>query len=250
MKSGFKPKLFTKKEWQDNRDPALKASGVGAALDLWQRHCPKAVGALDEAGCSQAMKVCLTLLVALKKAEDKCKTPALENDKKGIGEYRKIVQKYQSHLKLATDGVGKLRRTMFDRITKNLTSVYEAITKDARLKEIAAAAAKKALCPKEFDAWLLWKSKKYAAAVASYGKNNDYNMPDSANRVLVAALIDKRITPEVQEKFKEAIETVATELDGLMGGGVFSGTTQGEPFRAALKDYLAAKYTVPDFKMA
>ena len=32
MKAGFKPKLFTKKEWEDNRSPTAKGSGVGKAV--------------------------------------------------------------------------------------------------------------------------------------------------------------------------------------------------------------------------
>ena len=40
MKAGFKPKLFTKKEWEDNRSPAAKGSGVGKALDAWNSKCP------------------------------------------------------------------------------------------------------------------------------------------------------------------------------------------------------------------
>ena len=37
MNKNFKPKTFTRKEWQDNRPLYLKGLGVGAALDDWQK---------------------------------------------------------------------------------------------------------------------------------------------------------------------------------------------------------------------
>lgn len=72
MKTGFKPKAMTKKEWQDNRSRACHGSGVGKALDQWQKSCPSKIGTLNLVQIKQAEQVCKLLKTALDTAAKKC----------------------------------------------------------------------------------------------------------------------------------------------------------------------------------
>ncbi len=246
MKPGFKPKLFTKKEWQDNRDPALKGSGVGAALDQWQKHCPKDVGALDKEEIVKAFKVSKELLAALKKAEDAAKAKGLLDEIKGVEAYKKKVLAYQTLLKSAAVPLGQ--RDAVRQSMKKLDTAYAAMSKDPGLKEAVTAAAKKAFVFEAFDAWILWKEKKYPAMVARYAKDNDYNIPGPENEILKKAFsLDKSDrTKDVLDKLVPTLQGLGSHFKMMVQDDFFN---RGDRLKASLDEYLAEKYPVREFSL-
>ena len=72
MKANFKPKLWTKKEWQDNRARAANGSGVGKALDAWQKDCPAEISKMNKKQVGDAFKTAKALESALGVAAKKC----------------------------------------------------------------------------------------------------------------------------------------------------------------------------------
>ena len=181
MKAGFKPKLFTKKEWEDNRSPAAKGSGVGKALEVWQAKCPFDLQEITLKEIAEAFSAASGVDRALDVALKKCDPKAQKETVAGIAAYKTIVADYEKALK-AVNSILNKRKALKESLS------FDVVIGD---KELLVAftvfAKKKAFIFEPLHTFLLWKDKKYAEAVKLYGKDNDYNVSNATNKVLLDA---------------------------------------------------------------
>jgi hypothetical protein len=195
MKPGFKPTLWTKKEWQDNRAPACKGCGVGEALDQLQPFRNKSISGMTVENISKANATLGKLMAALIKADGKC-GPNQKDTKAGIGEYKKAVGEFEKKLKTATETHTK-RANMLKTYPMNLEEVYTKLSSDADYKAALIEYSKTDATTKTLDAFILFKQKKFTDMVRTYGPNNDYNIPGPANTVLLEVFVSKtNLTPD------------------------------------------------------
>ena len=181
MKAGFKPKSFTRKEWEDNRSSAAKGSGVGKALEVWKAKCSFDMQAITIKEIAEAFAAATALGKALEVALKKCDAKAQKETIAGIGAYQEVVADYQKILK-ATN-LAKQKR---DALTKNLSLDFVKADKEL-LAAFIVFAKKKAFIFEPLHTLLLWEGKKYAEAVKLYGKDNDYNVSNEINKSLMDA---------------------------------------------------------------
>jgi hypothetical protein len=242
MKKGFKPKLYTRKEWQDNRSMFLKGLGVGEGLDQWQRNCVKAISKMTKEEVATAFQTSKNLLAALDKAEGKCGSSQAES-KAGIGEYKKKVVEYQNLLKEANTAFTK--RAAFTDGLKSLDDLHKALNADAAFKQHFLASAKKAYVDETLDAWLLWKDKKFTDMVRKYGPKNDYNIPGPENEKLLNVFVRKTtLTPEALKAANAALNDMGTQFTEMLGPGNGFVATYKKSFAA---EFLVKKFPVKDF---
>jgi hypothetical protein len=258
MKAGFKPKLLTKKEWQDSRPIVCKGCGVGEALDQLQGFRNKSIAAMSIDDVYKANAVLAKLTAALQKAEGKC--GSLQKDAKaGIGEYKKIVADFEKRLK-AIVLVQTSRANELKKQPATLDEVFARIGSDAAYRDALVAFTKTEYTDKTLDAWLLWKQKKFTDMVRKYGPNNDYNISGPINTVLLEVFVGR--TAPTPEKLKLASHLLnngshpGAPGTGTIGGSfsqMLSTTQQGATGRFhrsdAYKTYVAKKLPIADFKM-
>jgi hypothetical protein len=195
MKSGFKPKTFTKKEWQDNRSPACKASGVGKALDAWQKVCLYHFTDATLAEIKKALQSADALNKALNVAAKKCDKKRQKETLSGIGQYQLIINRYKKVLNLTSVALTN-RKKMSDKLN------FDAVVADSTLTREFVKFSKKGYFFNELDAYILCKKKKFAEAVKKYGKSNDYNVRGSLNKLLISIYIDNQ--PIAKDKIQKA----------------------------------------------
>jgi hypothetical protein len=254
MKPGFKPTLWTKKEWQDNRAPACKGCGVGEALDQLQPHRNKPISGMTAEDLSKANAVLGKLQVALQKAEGKC-GPNQKDTKAGIGEYKKAVGEFEKKLKAATEMQIKRTNILKAQPLRTLDEAYTKINSDADYKAALIAFAKTALLADPLDAWILWKEKKFTDMVRKYGPKNDYNLSDKVNNVLVEVFVSKKnLTPDLVKAASQVLnggvppgggQTIASSFQEMIVNGVFPRFHKSDLFMK----YLFKKLPIADFKM-
>lgn len=210
MKAGFKPKLFTKKEWEDNRASAAKGSGVGKALEVWQSKCPYDLQEITVKEIAEAFSAAQALDKALDVARKKCDPKAQKETIAGIEAYKSIVAEYEKALKAANSAINK-RKTLVDSLT------LDTVLGD---KDLLAAfiiyAKKKAFIYEPLHTLLLWKAKKYEEAVKLYGKDNDYNVSKPINETLVNAFGGKDRGSVDLTKVAIAVKAVPTQMREML----------------------------------
>ncbi|MEM7059971.1 MAG: hypothetical protein AAF557_20510 [Pseudomonadota bacterium] len=236
MKAGFKPKQFTKKEWQDNRSRAASGSGVGKALDQWNKVCKPKLSLMTLKELNEAAKAAKGLDDALGVAEKKCDRKKQKDTISGIGEYRKVVNSYKAALLKAIHAHGQRESFVadlkFDKVEKDaaLMKLYGKYWKDHMRSEA------------HYFTYLLCKKKKYAEAVKKYGdggqKEGDYNIRPSHNKILWNTFVDH--VYEEKKRIDRAIQVLETTMAGQM-------TTHMAGFK---KWPLLAKYAESQFKIA
>jgi hypothetical protein len=211
MKPGFKPKLFTKKEWQDNRSTAAKGSGVGKALDVWQAKCTFNLKNATVKEIADAFAAASALDKALDVARKMCDPKAQKETIAGIDAYKDVVAKYQKALKAANSSLQK-RKQVIDSLD------FNTVVND---KELLAAfiefAKKKAHIYEPLHTYLLWKAKKYEEAVKLYGKDNDYNVSNATNQVLLKAFGGRDRGTADLKVIAEAVKSVPTQMQQMLG---------------------------------
>jgi hypothetical protein len=219
MKPGFKPTLWTKKEWQDNRAPACKGCGVGEALDQLQPFRNKPISEMTLENISKANATLGKLMAALIKAEGKC-GPNQKDTKAGIGEYKKAVGEFEKKLKTATETHTK-RANMLKEPPKSSDVVFAKLSSDADYKAALVEFSKAIRVEKTLDAWILFKQKKFTDMVRKYGPNNDYNLDGNVNQVLLDVFVSrKNLTPD---RIKLASQLLnGTPTDGFPCQGIVS----------------------------
>jgi hypothetical protein len=255
MKPGFKPTLWTKKEWQDNRAPACKGCGVGEALDQLQPFRNKSIATMTPENLSKANSVLGKLTAALNKADGKC-GPNQKDTKAGIGEYKKAVVEFEKKLKAAIEAHTK-RATALKQFPYSLEDVFTRMGADADYKAALVEYSKADHTEKEFDAWFLFKQKKFTDMVRKYGPNNDYNLSAPVNEVLLDVFVSKKnLTPERIKMASQLLNNVKPSgftsqgIDSsffqMIGpGGVTGRFHQSEHY----KKYVIKKVPIADSKM-
>lgn len=212
MKANFKPKKFTRKEWEDNASSACKGSGVGKALDLWQKNCTKSISEMTEPELDKAMMTAKALASAFGVAEKKCDPKAQKETIAGIGKYEEIVKDFQDLIKKATTAHAK--RTKFIDSLK-----LDTVVDDAELLELFEIYCKKAFIIDSLDTHLLCIKKKYEEAVKKYsdgGKGGgDYNIPGPANKILYNNFVAK--IREEKKDVVDAIDKLETSQREMLG---------------------------------
>lgn len=210
MKAGFKPKLFTKKEWQDNRSPAANGSGVGKALDVWQAKCSYDLVAMTLKNVAEALSAATALDKALDVALKKCNPKAQKETIAGITAYKAIVDAYQKALNATNVSLNK-RMTLAAGLT--LSSV---MGDNELLTAFTVYAKKKAFIYGPLHTLLLWKAKKYEDAVKLYGKDNDYNVNAETNKTLLDAFAGNDRGSVDLKKLAEAIKDVPNQMTVML----------------------------------
>jgi hypothetical protein len=192
MKAGFKPKLWTKKEWLD-ADPSSKTKncGVEAALDEWQKHCKGQFADMTPAQLVKASQTADKLSDALTKASKNCDPKAQKETLMGILEYKKRADGYAQFAKVAA--VAQANR---DKYNKSMSS-FEAVMKDASAATVFERYANKPsvdIWP-SVDTLRLFAQKKFEQAVRAYGNKGegggDYNILGPDNKILYDTFVAK-----------------------------------------------------------
>lgn len=190
MKAGFKPKLWTKKEWQD-ADPSSKTKncGIEAALDEWQKNCKGAFGEMKAEQAFNASVTAKKLSDAMTKASKQCDPKAQKETLMGINEYKKRADDYAQFAKLAAAAIAK--REKFSSLMIN----YNAIAKDADAFDVFENYAKKQNLWVSVHTLQLFEQKKYEQAVRLYGGDGrdggDYNIPAKEAGILLDTFVKK-----------------------------------------------------------
>ncbi|MGQ3094588.1 MAG: hypothetical protein ACT6RP_14135 [Roseateles sp.] len=205
MKSGFKPKLWTKKEWTD-ADPSSKTQGCGveAALDEWQKHCKGKFAAMTPEEAAKASMTATKLSEAMTKASKKCDPKAQKETLMGILEYKKRADDYAQFAKLAAAAL--IGREKYAGGIKN----FDTVMKDAAAETVFERYCKQpqvAIWP-SVDTLRLFAQKKYADAVRLYGDGGvgggDYNIRGVDNKILHDTFIAK-----VRHEQKDILEAIS-----------------------------------------
>jgi hypothetical protein len=206
MKAGFKPKLFTKKEWEDNRSPTAKGSGVGKALDAWNAKCPNDLQNITLKEIAEAFSTATALDKALEVARKKCDPKAQKETIAGIEAYKTVVDNYQKALKAANVALNK-RKALAESLT------FDVVYADKELLGAFVTFTKKVAYIYEIlHTKILWDAKKYEEAVKLYGKDNDYNVEAKTNKALMDAFGGKDRGQVDLKVLAEAIKTVPNNL--------------------------------------
>lgn len=210
MKSGFKPKTFSRKEWEDNRSPAAKGSGVGKALDAWKVKCPFDMKKITIKEIEEASTAAAALDKALDVAKKKCDPKAQKETIAGIGEYKKVVADYEKTLKATLEA--KKKR---EDLTKSLS--LKNVMADKELLVAFMDFTKKIQNHETMHTLLLATGGKHEEAVKLYGKNNDYNLVAPHYKTLAQAFLGKDasvVDPVDLEKAKKHMLSETTKMMG------------------------------------
>ncbi len=235
MKAGFKPKLMTKKEWQDNRSSVAKGSGVGKALDAWQKHCDFNINSMTTDKLKAASQAANVLMSALDVAEKKCDKKKQKETIDGIKKYRTIAKNYQKCLK---DFAPSLAKRM--KFTKEVDG-FGAVRKDAGLlRAYMTWATGPGKCKAEAHGYILASEKKMEDLYTKYVSTGDLNLGSAENKTMLAKFRDKEEVPDaVVEK---ARKTIISDLYIMLRQ-----TVEDFVETDAYKEFVQRKYAVPNF---
>lgn len=172
-----KPTKWTKREWQDHRSMMAKGSGVGKALDDWQKHCPhdlKGLKAMDAAKLKRAVQCAHNLKKSLGVAKGKLNAKLHAETLGMIKHYEDGVDRYLNILKIVNQRLKVKPPANFKEVLAN--------------KEISAAFADFAKKERFFfevlHTALLLRVNGLREAVKKYSKDNDYNVDGEINTTL------------------------------------------------------------------
>ncbi|QDU41049.1 hypothetical protein Mal4_54140 [Maioricimonas rarisocia] len=242
MKAGFVPKKFTKKEWQDNRSRACAGSGVGKALDKWQKDCPAKISEMDAGQVTKAMMTAKALAAALQVAAKKCDKKKQKETLAGIARYEAIVSRYQTLLKQA-DVALKKRKSVIDSLN------FRTVVNDKEILEVFTVFAEtKAFIDDSLNTWLLCQKKKYKEAVERFsagGKGGgDYNTDRETNRILYNSFVKK--VYEDPRDVKAAVSTLERDqVQMLSDARHYKSFGTWDKFQ----EWLDKKFPIKDFSM-
>ncbi len=244
MKAGFKPKTFSRKEWEDNRSTAAKGSGVGKALDAWKAKCSYDMQAITVQEIADAYSAASALDKALDVALKKCDPKAQKETIAGIGAYKDVVAAYEKTLK-ATNLAKQKRNALI----KDLS--LDTVLGD---KELLVAftdfAKKKAFIFEPLHTLLLWRAKKYEDAVKLYGKGNDYNVSNATNKILMDVFGSKDRGSVDLKLLAKAIKDVPAEMTVMLTDTRhYKGSSSSFDSYPAFLAVLEKRFPVVDFSI-
>lgn len=235
MKSGFKPKAMTKKEWQDNRAMAAKGSGVGKALDAWQKNCPSNVNAMTGDQIKAASLAVNAVLTALTVAEKKCDKKKQKETIEGIGKYRAIAKNYQKCLKDAALMLAKRAK-----YAKEIDGIAAVRKDQALLKSYLTWAKGPGKCLPEAHGYILASENKMKDLYTNYVGNKKLNLGSQQRDILFAKYangqaVDDGILEKARKKIVSDIYIMLrTTVDDYRKSDIF-------------KAYLQRRFMVPNF---
>jgi hypothetical protein len=242
MKAGFKPKEFSKKEWQNNRISKCKGSGVGKALENFGTKASFNLREMDRKENLEAMKAVNTLNAALDVAKGKCDKVSDSNMIKGIEAYQHILKNYKKALAMTNLALVK-RAKYFDE------AKADKIMKDAVFLKYMMRDAKQALYATELTAYVMSRKNKLGDAVRKWGKANDYHITGDLNNALIKVYIegapqeqlanDKRLKRFANKNLKTMFDT---SMYRMIVGSVSSFKT-----RDTYKQLLDVKFPILNF---
>ena len=242
MKAGFKPSDFTKAEWQKNRISKCKGSGVGKALDNFQKKCSFNLRDMDRAASLEAMKAVNTLKAALDVAKGKCDKTSDALMVKGIDAYHAILNNYKKAL--AMTNVALNNRATFQ---KELG--LDKALKDTTTFKYLVMNSKKALYSDELTAFVLHKKNKLGDAVRKFGKNNDYNIPGDLNAALKKVYIEGVDQKDLASD-RKLKKFAAKDLKALFNGSMvrmMNGSVSSFKDSDEFKTLLEVKFPILNF---
>ncbi len=237
MKAGFKPKNMTKKEWQDNRSSAAKGSGVGKALDAWQKHCHSALNKMTGEQLKAASVATNALLTALDVAEKKCDKKRQKETIDGIGKYRSIAKSYQKCVKEAAKVIGQ--RATFAKEVNGLGQVR----KDASLRKCYLLwAAGPGMCNAEANGYMLAAENKDKELYTKWIGTNPplLNIQKMQFNSYTAKYRDGKDVPDAT--MKSARSQIVHDLYNMLNPRM-TDFRKSDIFKA----YLRRRFMVPDF---
>jgi len=246
MKPGFKPKLWTSKEWKDAA-PSSKTNGCGveAALDLWQKNCKKKFGDMTPEEAFKAWETAKKLSEVLTAASRKC-DPKSDKDTLGaILEYKKRADDYTNFAKLAAaalthrinyaKGLSDIDKVLAD---KEAFTLLEKYTKMPQVNDWA-----------KVHTYLLCKAKQYEKAVTLYGRDNDYNIPGDKNKILYDTFVTK--VRHDQKDVLAAIGSLESEVKTMLNtNGQIYDPKQGFKALPEWKAHLAKKFPCKEYAVS
>lgn len=248
MKSGFKPKLWTKKEWLD-ADPSSKTKncGVEAALDEWQKHCKAKFAEMTPEEAAKAAMTAHKLSEALTKASKQCDPKAQKETLMGINEYKKRADDYSKFAKLAAAAL--IAR---DKYNKSISG-YESALKDA-----AAAVVFERYCRKPaVDIWTsvdtlqLFAQKKFEQAVRAYSNKGvgggDYNIRGPDNKILYDTFVAK-VRHDQKDILSAISHCIASQKEMLSDSRHYG--ENGLKAMPEWKDLLNQKFPIKEYAVA
>lgn len=248
----FVPRAFTKAEWRQYRIRACNGSGMGKALDEWQR---MAVGRPLDSMTLEDLKAAKTatnkLQAAIKTAKGKCTKSSQKNMLAALDLYARKVREFDDagrRCKAALQSREKAKNQM-----KSLR--IQALMAQPPLREAFAAFSKnpRVGCFEIVDTYLLCSQNQHREAVRKYGPNNDYNIQGSHNtglRVLFGFVPPS--SPEKLEKAKRIQSKLLSELAGEMIGMLESQRSQffdSAAFEEAADQMVQQQYPLPNFRL-
>lgn len=246
MKSGFKPKLWTKKEWLDAApSDKTKGSGIEVALDEWQKHCKGKFTAMTPEQAAKAAIAALKLSEALTKASRKCDPKAQKETLMGIHEYKKRADDFYEFAKLATGAL--VERIKY---TKSMNT-FKAVEKDAAALAVFGKFAQKPTVGiwAVVDGLRLFEQKKYEQAVKAYSSDGvgegDWNIEPRNNKILHDTFVAK--VRHEQGDILGAINGSMVRMKLLLNAGHF--TDNGLWGMPEWKELLNQKFPIKEYSL-
>lgn len=192
---------FTKKWWEDNRSFFARGSGVGKALDLWQKTCKKKIDQMSPDELQTATGTCDTLRSALLTAKkkvggkDKATTKACEAYLKVVDDFANDV----SALLKKSGGLFAAEEEMADKLMSFLPLLKETSAK----------------C-RELERWFEEKSKLYAQYQKDAETKKMWASNDADKRIedITAAELEVSEKMKMFGKWNNAIISPWKELKG------------------------------------
>lgn len=246
MKAGFKPKLWTKKEWLD-ADPSDKTKGCGveAALDEWQKNCKGAFASMKPEEAAKASMTAHKLSEVLTKASKKCDPKAQKETLMGINEYKKRADDYAHLAKLAA--VALVNRQKFN---SSMTGI-DPVMQDKDAAALFKKYAEKAQIWPAAHTLQLFEQKKYEEAVSLYGgksgNDDDFNISLNHLEVLRDTFRKEGKVRHEQKDILSALQAVIKSQKQMLGDGrIWENLKSGSDWKSMLsqrfplKEYLTA----------
>lgn len=235
MKSNFKPKSFTKKEWQDARARAASGSGVGKALDQFQKACPWDLNGLTAAQLTQAEQSCKLLETTLNTAAKKCNANKHKETLAGIAKYKVIITNYKKAIVKSKENAAK-RATYI----KGLDTLAAMLKDAAVAKNFVAWTKGDGDCYPEMHTYSLLKAGKYEDVYDKYASSGKVNIEGRFAVVLAKRFGEKVDVPDtlLKKVSNNTLTTIYTMLNSNATNYRKSDT---------FKEFLKKKYLVPTF---
>ncbi|MCY2996006.1 MAG: hypothetical protein NTY19_50375 [Planctomycetota bacterium] len=194
-------KSFNKKWWESKRSSALKGSGVGKALDEWQKNCKKPIPQMIQRELEAAESTCAALRKALKGALAKCGDKQKETVA-GCKKYLQLVNDFSSDVADRAKKIGNDMTSMSVALEGFATKIVPTATK--RVNDAAASLPERR---KKIQPWLALAAK----PMTDKEKETLLKTVEDEQKALAAVLEDIGAGGEIVKKGLEVLEKTLAE---------------------------------------